>query len=1537
MKWFASLLFVGLVVSSSATFLNTGKEYLYKLETSVAAGSDDHVHFASVFNITGNVRVQRVSATLVSVQLEDLKYGAYNGEFSYMPQPSYEAKAYQELNPLMEPFQIKLNAQNLADGIILSQNVPEWARNIQRGLAGSLQADVKEEKENTNYEVKEKTVNGDCPTTYQLTKSAGGQTELRKFRSIQNCENRAIGIRQPGRQAQYCPDDNSRDVYNSTGWGVYKSGVRNGEPVMEYVMTGGGIVYSIFGSKGHTQYSFASSTFILLDVKSSGFKKISDPSNSKTYDNLRYVFEYDFTADQDLTVPGPFFFHYKTAATDEATVNDIIAKVKEYIRELTNSLDTTEVFKDMVKFHQNSPFRLLPLVSSLTYDQLKAVHKTLKDAATDDKKTIELKLFQDSLVLIGTGPAALLVRDIIAESTETKDIARLISQVPHLMRNPTEKLLKEFEVLLKPDLSKHQERFISFAFASLVHRVCKKDRCKQGTLTKYIQKWSEKYDKADSFEEQTAAILLLSNIGLEGAVTKLREIAIDPKVDRTVRLAAMAGLRPLAKTDHDSFKEALLPIFYDTSNHPELRNRAMAIYLFAKFDEKNAQLMVLSMWFEKCPQVKNYFYTFLKSMATTTRPCLKAGGASASSVLAFFPPTEKDRTKSGHYIRDYYDKDYNFGHMTSISVQKSGESVIPTSVFVAFNGALGGYGTNYMSFFVRLEGVGKAVADRIMSMTTGQIAFDEVKDVFAKIGVQERTATPLKIELAFLIHGKVVAYHAADQKTVTTIPMWIKKLQEMKSAYDFNVARMLLFGGIIIEEPSVAGTPVSVISSASGLIGASVKVSREKAGTAMQQTSDMRFQAHAFLYSTVNNHFPAFGTLHAVTAVRTYRARAPRHVTLGLDLKQYSLNFAAETPTEEDPFVVMVHATAFTQVKSDLGALKDATAVQLLKTSCPACQPITTITKGESFRGSREIGIPKLTRFNYFEGVKRGAKFFDCERPHSRFAVFKKLAKYFAEDNKNTGGLLFWRIVLGIQHMRDSILLSPTAETCGLKMYFIQDKTAKSILQKIEGQIRVNYTPDPNQKIGAKIQVKSSLNFKYGGPEPQNRVVDISSLVQVTGINNKREIKLRFLAKDEKTGKNGVLCIEINAENKKSNDFLAFEGENDPTYERSIRVTWGPEPEGGKANACPTTAAFIKANRKARRSQEQIEEAQGAGWPYKQCREQTNSKNWPGTTTPSTHECLQAAIDQTNLRESNITIEYKIDIESRNRWRKPAVAIAAFLLPYWEEGSSSAAANAHSHVETKSSDPDYAEGNIDIDVSVSKTTPVLDIHFHGSQGQQEHFHNVDLSALPGILRPQPVFARFSPFYYNMFQAGVFGYCVHGPASVITFDNYTYNAELSDCPTLLAADCDNKPRYAVLSRKLSADKIGITIHFGEHKIELNDLNNAKVNGKSIPITDSVYTDEDEEKLFKFVKVNPTYVAVLAEKLSVYIGYTGNFASVTAGSRYRATSCGLCGNFDGDKSNDLVGPNPTCKLSPADMVKAYIAGEGKCSGAGTTCQA
>lgn len=43
--------------------------------------------------------------------------------------------------------------------------------------------------------------------------------------------------------------------------------------------------------------------------------------------------------------------------------------------------------------------------------------------------------------------------------------------------------------------------------------------------------------------------------------------------------------------------------------------------------------------------------------------------------------------------------------------------------------------------------------------------------------------------------------------------------------------------------------------------------------------------------------------------------------------------------------------------------------------------------------------------------------------------------------------------------------------------------------------------------------------------------------------------------------------------------------------------------------------------------------------------------------------------------------------------------------------------------------------------------------------------------------------------------------------------------------------------------------GITVYMGEHKIELSDLNTAVVDGKSVSLSDKIFTPDADPKIFK----------------------------------------------------------------------------------------
>ncbi|ODN03788.1 Vitellogenin-2 [Orchesella cincta] len=1538
------LILLGLVLSSSAfvkrdvgsALFQSGKEYVYGYSASLIAGSKDYVSFASAVNLTGELHIQG-GASVLNVQLNNIQLGLYNGEWEMNPLPQFERKTFSQLAPLSQPFAIKVEG-GLAKGIVLNKDIPIWAQNMQRGIASALQLNLAEVDltHGSIFQTEEETVVGECVTEYVVipgTDSNHGQ--VRKYRSHAQCKNNPRRVRAPGISGAYCPDANSRDVLNSTGFGVYDLEIQDGSLAVKRISVGSSVVYNLFGVDGHTQYSFGMINAVLKEVKSGS---VAGPANGQEGNHLEFVFENDNEENEDLRSPKPFFFHHHDADLDTAGQNKAADKLVENIKKVHESLEHIEVFTDIEKFHKVSPFSIIPFVSALDYNHLKQVEQTLKGG-----DLTEYKLFLDALVVAGTGPATLVIRDIVQETTETVIIGRIVAPLANYVRNPTENLLVELEPLLsKSDVSKHGGRIIEFAFASLVGRTCKRDGCqKSGLLQKYVKIFSDRIVAATGFEEKTQAVIALRNINLPAAAQVLLTVVTDKNQDRTVRDAAMSGLKPLLIADKLSLRNNLLPIFFDRQEDPELRTHALMWTLMNTQQESLFQEAAVYMWTEQNPNVKNFVITLFRSLAFSTKPCLSTVGSYAKTASQILPPFKVSGKFSGQYISDYYDRQFNFGHMTVTSVQKSGLSVLPRSVHIGFYGQTAGFGTNYLSFFLRLEGVGKALSARIMSMTTGVVDFDDLKDVLSKIGVEEREAEPLRIEVAVLLHNRVVAYHAADAKTVTTIPNLIKKLSEYKNAaYDKEIYRMLLIGGATVEKPNELGTPVSIISAVTATAGLHATVSSEKTGTTLSRNYNIRLQLNLHGQSSVNNHLPAFGSAHTVRAVRTLRIRVPRKMSIGLDIKQQSVNFVISAPTEDDPVVAKVHASASTEVHNDAPAsLRDTEIVDLLHQTCPACQGVAQISKGEKYRETRQLGSGY--KYKFMEGIKAGVKYFDCEKIHSRIHVLRSLRKFFGPENKNVGGRLggpLTQIRLGARYLLQTLFLSPPTETCGLKAYFKQDPTAQSVYDKLEGQIKIKYEADPKEKLGLRVQAKASLNAKYIGAVPKTKNLDAAVSFATVGIE-KVDVKIKAAVRDETAGRSGVVCVDINSVGTKVSDFFDYEGVNEPTYERTINIVWGKEEKAGKEGpTCPTNAAGIKIVRVAHRSQAQKDEAQSDRWPYKQCREAKASPKYPGDLTPATEPCVWAAFKQTQLREANVTINYRVDPEARKRWRYPGVVAAALLMPYYVPSDEVDASLNHAHGEHgPTADGKYIQGSIKLDVALDEEHPEADIHFHSSQGEDEHFHGVDLSILPGPFK-RPVFSRFSPLQAFAMQYGVYGYCDVTPAAVQTYDNLTYFADMSECPTLISGDCSKTPRYLVLGHKTANDKLGITAYLGEHKVDINDLNTVTIDGKAIALSDKIINNEGDSKIFKIYKHDEHNVFILSQPLSVYIRYTEHYTTVTLGSRYRGTQCGVCGNFDGCNHNELTGPQKSCKnLSPQGMMKAYVVRDGNCAGVGSECPA
>nr|QJE49262.1 vitellogenin [Diaphanosoma celebensis] len=144
-------------------------------------------------------------------------------------------------------------------------------------------------------------------------------------------------------------------------------------------------------------------------------------------------------------------------------------------------------------------------------------------------------------------------------------------------------------------------------------------------------------------------------------------------------------------------------------------------------------------------------------------------------------------------------------------------------------------------------------------------------------------------------------------------------------------------------------------------------------------------------------------------------------------------------------------------------------------------------------------------------------------------------------------------------------------------------------------------------------------------------------------------------------------------------------------------------------------------------------------------------------------------------------------------------------------------------------------------------------------------------------------------------------------AVNTFDGLNYNATIGGCEQVVTKDCSGRYKFAVLVRHESGKKI-VTVLLNDEKIEINaDQMKIKVNDMDLTLKDSYVVKDAENNIKAQIRRTPdNYVELYAPDHLIRVVTSGRQLYVNGSPVHRGRLCGLCGTADGDKIDDLTGP-------------------------------
>jgi hypothetical protein len=266
--------------------------------------------------------------------------------------------------------------------------------------------------------------------------------------------------------------------------------------------------------------------------------------------------------------------------------------------------------------------------------------------------------------------------------------------------------------------------------------------------------------------------------------------------------------------------------------------------------------------------------------------------------------------------------------------------------------------------------------------------------------------------------------------------------------------------------------------------------------------------------------------------------------------------------------------------------------------------------------------------------------------------------------------------------------------------------------------------------------------------------------------------------------------------------------------------------------------------------------------------------------------------------------------------------LKASLLPYWSMHAP--------HGPTATAKKVIGAGHIELKLDVNEDD--VDLHVH-TDVMHSHYENVDILKNLGMALRN---ARLPMSQMFAIKAGFVGICDVAPKAVVTFDNVTMNADLPTCYTLISADCSPTPRYAVFAKKTTGPSLplAVKIYAGGHTLELNPVASGvevKANDKVVKVENNKpYVLADKDNVIQYIvvsKIGARYF-VQVPVLKLTFRYTGDDITSMIPATHRAQHCGLCGDYNGQFSRELVSPSGCNVKDATDLARSYVLRDNKC---------
>lgn len=169
----------------------------------------------------------------------------------------------------------------------------------------------------------------------------------------------------------------------------------------------------------------------------------------------------------------------------------------------------------------------------------------------------------------------------------------------------------------------------------------------------------------------------------------------------------------------------------------------------------------------------------------------------------------------------------------------------------------------------------------------------------------------------------------------------------------------------------------------------------------------------------------------------------------------------------------------------------------------------------------------------------------------------------------------------------------------------------------------------------------------------------------------------------------------------------------------------------------------------------------------------------------------------------------------------------------------------------------------------------------------------------------------------------------------TFDRMSFTCSFNkSCNVVVAQDCTEHPKFIITTRKVDHQSLSREVHINTSSANITicpaaDSSLLVTCNKESVLSDSGVSEYEKDNI-KIYKNGKTVIVEAPIHGLKNVNFDGEILKVTVASWMRGKTCGVCGNNDREKHNELLMPNHKLAHSCSAFVHSWVLLEETCSG-------